>query len=80
MKAAENGVVNLEQAYRLFSNTQDRAGQHHTLEMALTMLNRARWTGKLEEAEVYRRWLVNQLSQPLVEEKENTQQVLKLVA
>ena len=80
VKTAENGVVNLEQAYRLFSNTQDRAGQHHTLEMALTMLNRARWTGKLEEAEIYRRWLVNKLSKPLVEEKENAQQVLKLVA
>jgi hypothetical protein len=80
VKAAEAGVVTLEQAYRLFSNTQDRAGQHHTLEMALRMLNRARWTGKLDEAEVYRRWLVGKLSQPLVEEKENAQQVLKLVA
>jgi hypothetical protein len=30
--------------------------------MALTMLDRARWTGKLEEAEIYRRWLVGKLS------------------
>ncbi|MCA1639778.1 MAG: hypothetical protein LC768_15870, partial [Acidobacteria bacterium] len=52
---------------------QDRAGQHHTLEMALTMLDRARWTGKLEEAEVYRRWLVGKLSKPLlVESKEQS--------
>jgi hypothetical protein len=29
------------------------------------MLDRARWTGKLEEAEIYRRWLVGKLSQPL---------------
>jgi hypothetical protein len=29
------------------------------------MLDRARWTGKLDEAEVYRRWLVNKLSAPL---------------
>jgi len=36
------------------------------LEMALTMLDRARWTGKLEEAEIYRRWLVGKLSNPLV--------------
>jgi hypothetical protein len=35
--------------------------------MGLTMLDRARWTGKLEEAEVYRRWLVGKLSKPLVE-------------
>lgn len=62
---AHRGVRNLEEAYRYFANNQDRAGQHHTLEMALTMLDRARWTGKLDEAEVYRRWLVNKLSQPL---------------
>lgn len=63
---AQKGVRTLEESYRYFANNQDRAGQHHTLEMALTMLDRARWTGKLEEAEVYRRWLVGKLSNPLV--------------
>ena len=64
---AQRSVRNLEQSYNYFANQQDRAGQHHTLEMALTMLDRARWTGKLEEAEIYRRWLVGKLSKPLVE-------------
>lgn len=79
---AEKSVHTLEQAYRYFSNSQDRAGQHHTLEMGLTMMNRARWTGKTEEAEVYRHWLFNKLSQPLTEViEEKAQQVeLKLVA
>ena len=63
---AQKSVRNLEESYRYFANNQDRAGQHHTLEMALTMLDRARWTGKLEEAEIYRRWLVGKLSNPLV--------------
>lgn len=63
---AQRSVRNLEQSYRYFADSQDRAGQHHTLEMALTMLDRARWTGKLEEAEIYRRWLVGKLNQPLV--------------
>lgn len=82
VSTAEKSIHTLEQAYRYFSNAQDRAGQHHALEMALTMLNRARWTGKTAEAEVYRRWLVGKLSQPLVEEgEEKAQQVeLKLVA
>ncbi len=62
---AQRSVRNLEQSYQYFANNQDRAGQHHTLEMALTMLDRARWTGKLEEAEIYRRWLVGKLSAPL---------------
>ncbi|HXG83574.1 MAG TPA: hypothetical protein VNI84_06040 [Pyrinomonadaceae bacterium] len=62
---ARRSVENLENSYNHFADTQDRAGQHHALEMALTMLDRARWTGKLDEAEVYRRWLVNKLSAPL---------------
>jgi hypothetical protein len=66
-EAAEKSVRILENGYQYFSRVQDRAGQHHTLELGLTMLNRARWTGKLEEAEIYRRWLVGKLSVPLVE-------------
>lgn len=65
VETARRSVRNLERAYRYFSSHQDRAGQHHALEMGLTMLDRARWTGKLEEAEVYRRWLVSKLSAPL---------------
>lgn len=62
---ARRSVNNLQESYSYFANQQDRAGQHHALEMALTMLDRARWTGKLEEAEIYRRWLVGKLSAPL---------------
>ncbi len=67
VETAKRGTETLESAYRYFDNNQDRAGQHHALEMGLTMLDRARWTGKLEEAEVYRRWVVGKLSKPLVE-------------
>ena len=67
VETAERGVRTLENGYQYFSRIQDRAGQHHTLELGLTMLDRARWTGKMEEAEIYRRWLVGKLSVPLVE-------------
>jgi hypothetical protein len=82
VSTAEASVQTLEQAYRFFTNQHERAGQHHTLEMALTMLDRARWTGKIQEAEIYRRWLVSKLDQPLTEETvEQSQPVqLKLVA
>jgi hypothetical protein len=82
VETAKRSVQTLEQAYRYFSNSQDRAGQHHTLEMSMLMMNRARWTGKPEEAEVYRQWLIGKLSQPLTEEiEEKSQPVeLKLVA
>src|SRR5215218_5554606 len=67
VESATRSVEVLDDAYRYFDHIQDRAGQHHALEMGLTMLDRARWTGKLEEAEVYRRWLVGKLSTPFVE-------------
>ena len=67
VESARRSVNVLEGAYRYFDQRYDRAGQHHSLEMALTMLDRARWTGKLEEAEVYRQWLVQKLSKPLVD-------------
>lgn len=67
VESAKRSVDLLDDSYRHFDHIQDRAGQHHSLEMGLTMLDRARWTGKLEEAEVYRQWLVGKLSTPLVE-------------
>ena len=67
VRAAERGIKTLENGYQYFSRILDRAGQHHTLELGLTMLDRARWTGKMEEAEIYRRWVVGKLSVPLVE-------------
>jgi len=67
VETAERGVKTLENGYQYFTRILDRAGQHHTLELALTMLDRARWTGKMLEAEIYRRWLVGKLSAPLVE-------------
>ncbi len=88
VETARRSVRNLEESYRYFDKMQDRAGQHHTLEMGLTMLDRARWTGKFSEAEVYRLWIVNKLSKPLIdnvksmEEKrqEKAQSDLKLAA
>ena len=64
VEAAQRGVAVIDERYRQFGVAHDRAGQHHALLMALTMFNRARWTGKREEAEVYRHWLVAQLGTP----------------
>src|SRR5215204_6233259 len=38
VESAQRGVDVLETSYRYFDDQQDRAGQHHALEMALTML------------------------------------------
>jgi hypothetical protein len=60
-ETAQRSVEHLEDAYRQFDQQGDRAGQHHALEMALVMFDRARFTGKRREAEIFRDWLVSHL-------------------
>ena len=62
--AARQSVALIDALYHQFGLAGDRAGQHHALLMALTMFDRARWTGKEREADVFRRWLCEQLNEP----------------
>jgi hypothetical protein len=59
--AARRSVAILDQVYERFARAGDRPGQHHALYMALVMFDRARWTGRGREAELFRRWLVAHL-------------------
>ena len=59
---ARRSVAVLEQLYEQFAQAGDRAGQHHALSMALVMFDRARWTGKMREADFFRQWLVAHLT------------------
>lgn len=54
---ARRSVARLEELFRHFDRLKDRSGQHQAMVMALIGMNRARWSGKLEEAEVFRHWL-----------------------
>jgi hypothetical protein len=62
-QAARAGVALIDHYYRQFALAEDRAGQHHALLMALTMFDRARWTNKPAEADIFRRWLVDHLNE-----------------
>jgi hypothetical protein len=62
-ETARQSLARIDQLYQQFETAGDRAGQHHALLMALIMFDRARWTNKPEEADVFRRWLVDQLSE-----------------
>ncbi len=62
VETARTSVALIDRLYRQFALAQDRAGQHHALVMALTMFDRARWTDKTDEAEVYRQWLADHLA------------------
>ncbi len=61
-EAARRSVEVIDHTYSQFEFAKDRAGQHHALMMALTMFDRARWTGKGREADIFRDWLIAQLS------------------
>ncbi len=60
---ARESVALIDRLYRQFEFAGDRAGQHHALAMALTMFDRARWTGKAREAEVFLHWLHSRLDE-----------------
>lgn len=60
-EAARRSIKLIDQFYHQSALAGDRAAQHHALVMALTMFDRARWTGKRREADVFRRWLLKQL-------------------
>jgi hypothetical protein len=63
-ETAHRSVELLDHYYRQFELAGDRAGQHHVLLLGLTMFDRARWTGKSREADIFRRWLIERLEEP----------------
>ena len=63
VETAAASVELIDRLYRQFEFAGDRAGQHHALSMALTMFDRARWTGKGREAEIFRQWLMERLAE-----------------
>ena len=64
-KSAKYSVHVLEEVYHKFDESHDRAGQHHCLVTALTMYNRARFSGKVEEAKIFKEWLLGKLTEAL---------------
>lgn len=60
-ETAQASIETIDKLHNQFEFAQDRAGQHHALMMALVMFDRARWTGKGREADIFRGWLMSQL-------------------
>ena len=57
VEAARESVKKIDRLYNYFERLGDRAGQHQAMVLALTGKNRARWSGKQEESEVFNEWL-----------------------
>lgn len=71
---ARQSVELIDRYYRQFELAGDRAGQHHALMMAMTMFNRARWTRKSREAEIFRQWLLARLAEATLLEEPPVQE------
>ena len=56
-EAARESVARIDRLYNYFERLGDRAGQHQAMILALTGKNRARWSGKAEESQVFSEWL-----------------------
>lgn len=70
-ETARQSIELIDRLHRQFEIAGDRAGQHHALVMALTMFDRARWTGKGQEAEIFREWLTVRLADAALLPDEN---------
>jgi hypothetical protein len=57
VERSRESVKRIGRLYDYFERLGDRAGQHQAMILALTGKNRARWSGKIEESEVFSEWL-----------------------
>lgn len=57
VEAARESVRKIDRLYNYFERLGDRAGQHQAMVLALTGKNRARWSGKQEESQIFSEWL-----------------------
>ncbi|MGA9993925.1 MAG: hypothetical protein WBP93_00860 [Pyrinomonadaceae bacterium] len=68
-ETARESIETIDHLYRQFEMAKDRAGQHHALQMALVMFDRARWTGKGREADIFSEWLMARLREAEVSDE-----------
>ena len=57
IEAARESIQKIDRLYNYFERLGDRAGQHQAMVLALTGKNRARWSGKQEESQIFSEWL-----------------------
>ncbi len=74
VEAAKESVARIARLYEYFERLGDRAGQHHAEELALIGRNRARWSGKKEEARIFEQWLFNHWNTDKISEEPNARQ------
>ena len=62
-EVARDSIELIDEVYSLYEEDGDRAGQHHAMMMALVMANRARYSGKIDVARLFKGWLQERLDE-----------------
>ncbi len=70
LERAQESIETLEEFYEKAKTAKDRPAQHHALVSALTLFDRARFSQKLDEAGVFRTWIVEKLYEEVPPEPE----------
>ena len=73
---AHESVELIDRLHAQFEYAGDRAGQHHALMMALVLFNRARWTGKAAEADIFRQWFFERLNEAELQTEEGAEDAI----
>jgi hypothetical protein len=61
IEATRECLLRMEEMYQRYAQARDRRGMHQVHVLALTGYNRAMGIGKLEQARLFRQWLINHL-------------------
>jgi hypothetical protein len=75
VEVAKESVTRIARLYEYFERIGDRAGQHHAEVLALIGRNRARFSGKREEARLFEDWLFNHWNTDKAEERPELKKV-----
>jgi hypothetical protein len=75
VEMARESVAQITRLYEYFERIGDRAGQHHAEVLALIGRNRARFSGKIEEARLFENWLFNHWNTDKAEERPELKKV-----
>lgn len=72
--AARESVKKLDEAFHEFQRDGNRRGQHRAQMLALVGKNRAAGIGKIEEANIFRDWLIHSFYEERVREETEQQE------
>lgn len=60
-ESSKESIKEIDLLYNQFKKDKDPAGQHEAMSVALVGFNRAKFSNKIEEADIFKRWIKEKL-------------------